>query len=396
MNPPYLDRSIQQSVLQALDRQAAVALIGPRQVGKTTLARGIAEQRDALYLDLEARGDRDKLADPVLFLSQYEDRLVVLDEIHRVPELFQSLRGLIDQGRRGGRRTGRFLVLGSASLDLLRQSGESLAGRIEYIAMHPLQANEVGGHDNALTRLWLRGGFPDSFLAGNDADSLAWRSNFIRTYLERDIPQFGPRIPSETLGRLWTMLAHGQGTLLNASRLASGLSLKSPTVSRYIDLLTDLLLVRRLPPYHANTGKRLVKAPKVYVRDTGLLHALLGIRDYNALCGHPVVGPSWETFVMENVLAAAPDRTRASFYRTAAGAEIDLLLDMPAQHGIWAIDVKRSTSAKSERGFYNACEDVQADRGFVVYAGTERYPMSETVEAIGVLEMMRQVSAVQA
>ena len=395
MNPPYLDRSIQQSVLQALDRQAAVALIGPRQVGKTTLAKDIAEQRDALYLDLEERGDRDKLADPVLFLSQYEDRLVVLDEIHRVPELFQSLRGLIDRGRRGGRRTGRFLVLGAASLDLLRQSGESLAGRIEYIAMHPFQADEVGVHDDALTRLWLRGGFPDSFLAGNDADSLAWRSNFIRTYLERDIPQFGPRIPSETLGRLWTMLAHGQGTLLNASRLASGLSLKSPTVSRYIDLLTDLLLVRRLPPYHANTGKRLVKSSKVYVRDTGLLHALLGIRDYNALCGHPVVGPSWETFVIENVLAAVPDRTRASFYRTAAGAEIDLLLDMPVQRGIWAIDVKRSTSAKPERGFYNACEDVQPDRRFVVYAGAERYPVSGTVEAIGVPEMVRQVLAAQ-
>ena len=395
MNPPHLDRRIQQSVLQALDRQAAVALIGPRQVGKTTLAKDIAEQRDALYLDLEERGDRDKLADPVLFLSQYQDRLVMLDEIHRVPELFQSLRSLIDRGRRGGRRTGRFLVLGSASLDLLRQSGESLAGRIEYIAMHPLQADEVGARDNALTRLWLRGGFPDSFLAGNDADSLAWRSNFIRTYLERDIPQFGPRIPSETLGRLWTMLAHGQGTLLNASRLASGLSLKSPTVARYIDLLADLLLVRRLPPYHANTGKRLVKAPKVYLRDAGVLHALLGIRDYNALCGHPVVGPSWETFVIENILAVAPDRTRASFYRTAAGAEIDLLLDMPAQRGIWAIDVKRSTSAKPERGFYNACEDVQPDRRFVVYAGVERYPVSETVEAIGVLEMMRHVSMVQ-
>lgn len=395
MNPTYLDRSIKQAVLEALDRQAAVALIGPRQVGKTTLARDIAEQRSALYLDLEDRADRDKLADPVLFLSQYEDRLVVLDEIHRAPELFQSLRGLIDQGRRRGKRTGRFLVLGAASLELLRQSGESLAGRIEYIAMYPFQAAEVGTQGNVLTRLWLRGGFPDSFLAGNDADSLAWRNHFIRTYLERDIPQFGPRIPSETLGRLWTMLAHGQGTLLNASRLAAGLALKSPTVSRYIDLLADLLLVRRLPPCHANTGKRLVRSPKVYVRDSGLLHALLGIRDYDALCGHPVVGPSWETFVIENLLSAAPDRTRASFYRTAAGAEIDLLLDMPAPRGLWAIEIKRSMSAKPDRGFYNACEDVQADRRFVVYAGAERYPVSETVEAIGVLDMVQQVKMAQ-
>lgn len=395
MNAPYLDRTIKSSVLEALDRQAAVALIGPRQVGKTTLARDIAAQRDALYLDLEELGDRDKLDDPALFLSPYEDRLVVLDEIHRVPELFQSLRGLIDRGRRRDKRAGRFLVLGAASLDLLRQSGESLAGRIEYITMHPFQAAEVGTLDDAPTRLWLRGGFPDSFLAGNDADSLAWRSNFIRTYLERDIPQFGPRIPSETLGRLWTMLAHGQGTLLNASRLASGLSLKSPTISRYVDLLADLLLVRRLPPCHANTGKRLVKSPKVYVRDTGLLHALLGIRDYNALCGHPVVGPSWETFVIENLLSAAPERAHASFYRTAAGAEIDLVLDLPAPHGLWAIDIKRATSAKAERGFYNACEDVQADRRFIVYAGAERYPVSGTVEAIGVLDMVRQVSMTQ-
>lgn len=392
MNPSHLDRSITQSVLEALDRQAAVALIGPRQVGKTTLAKDIAEQRDALYLDLEDPGDRNKLSDPGLFLSQFEDRLVVLDEIHRAPELFQSLRGLIDRGRRRGRRTGRFLVLGSASLDLLRQSGESLAGRIEYIAMHPFQAAEVGPQKKALTRLWLRGGFPDSFLARNDADSLAWRNNFIRTYLERDIPQFGPRVPSETLRRLWTMLAHGQGTLLNASRLASGLSLTSPTVFRYIDLLADLLLVRRLSPYHANIGKRLVKSPKVYVRDTGLLHALLGIRDYNTLCGHPIVGPSWETFVIENLLSAVPDRARASFYRTAAGAEIDLLIDLPAPHGIWAIDIKRSMSAGPERGFYNACEDVHADRRFVVYAGEGRYPISKAVEAIGVLEMARQVT----
>ena len=395
MNPTYLDRSIKHSVLEALDRQAAVALIGPRQVGKTTLAKDLAEQRNALYLDLEDRGDRDKLTDPALFLSQYEDRLVVLDEIHRVPELFQSMRGLIDRGRHRGRRTGRFLVLGSASLDLLRQSGESLAGRIEYIAMHPFQAAEVGRQANDLIHLWLRGGFPDSFLARNDADSLTWRSNFIRTYLERDIPQFGPRIPSETLGRLWTMLAHGQGTLLNASRLASGLSLKSPTVSRYIDLLADLLLVRQLAPYYASTGKRLVKSPKVYVRDTGLLHALLGIGDYNTLCGHPVVGASWETLIIENILSAIPDRTHASFYRTAAGAEIDLLLDLPPPHGTWAIEIKRATSAKPERGFYNACEDVQADRCFVVYAGEERYLVSEAVEAIGVLDMVRQVASAQ-
>lgn len=306
-------------------------MIGPRQVGKTTLAQDIAEARGALYLDLEDTNDRAKLTSPALFLRQYEDRLVVLDEIHRVPELFQTLRGVIDQGRRKGRRTGRFLILGSASIDLLRQSGESLAGRIEYVDMRPLDVTEVGAGGGESDRLWIRGGFPDSFLAQNDPDSLKLRKSFIRTYLERDVPQFGPRVPEETLARLWTMLAHGQSTLLNASRLAAGLSLTAPTVTKYIDLLVDLLLVRRLPPWHANIGKRLVKSPKVYVRDSGLVHALLGIEDYNAVAGHPVVGASWEGFVIENLLSVAPDRTRAHFYRTAAGAEIDLVLELPGR-----------------------------------------------------------------
>lgn len=382
-----IERRIKRHVTEALDRQAAVALIGPRQVGKTTLAQDIAEERGALYLDLEDTGDREKLSNPALFLRQYEDRLVVLDEIHRVPELFQTLRGVIDQGRRKGKRTGRFLILGSASIDLLRQSGESLAGRIEYVDMRPLDVTEAGGGEGVLDRLWIRGGFPDSFLAKRDRDSLKLRKSFIRTYLERDVPQFGPRIPAETLERLWTMLAHDQGTLLNASRLAAGLSLTAPTVTKYIDLLVDLLLVRRLQPLHANIGKRLVKSPKVYVRDSGLLHALLGIEDYNELAGHPVIGASWEGFVIENLLSIVPDRTRASFYRTSAGAEIDLVLDMPGRAGRWAIEVKRALSAKPGKGFYQACEDIQPARSFVVYAGKERYPVSEDVQGIGVLEM---------
>lgn len=382
-----IERRIKRHVTEALDRQAAVALIGPRQVGKTTLAQDIAEERGALYLDLEDTGDREKLSNPALFLRQYEDRLVVLDEIHRVPELFQTLRGVIDQGRRKGKRTGRFLILGSASIDLLRQSGESLAGRIEYVDMRPLDVTEAGGGEGVLDRLWIRGGFPDSFLAKRDRDSLKLRKSFIRTYLERDVPQFGPRIPAETLERLWTMLAHDQGALLNASRLAAGLSLTAPTVTKYIDLLVGLLLVRRLQPLHANIGKRLVKSPKVYVRDSGLLHALLGIEDYNELAGHPVIGASWEGFVIENLLSIVPDRTRASFYRTSAGAEIDLVLDMPGRAGRWAIEVKRALSAKPGKGFYQACEDIQPARSFVVYAGKERYPVSEDVQGIGVLEM---------
>jgi uncharacterized protein len=379
-------RSIQK-VDHALSRQAAVALIGPRQVGKTTLAHTISESRPSLYLDLESREDRDKLAEPTLFLRQHEDELVILDEIHRIPELFQTLRGLIDQGRRKGKRTGRFLILGSAAIDLLRQSGESLAGRIEYVDLGPLDVLEIEDNAETVDRLWLRGGFPDSFLARSDPESYRLRRSFIRTYLERDVPQFGPRIPAETLERLWTMLAHNQGMLLNASKLAAGLSVSAPTVTNYIGLLADLLLVRRLMPYHANVGKRLVKSPRTYVRDSGLLHALLGIEDANELAGHPVVGKSWEGFVIESLLAAAPERTQAGFYATAAGAEIDLVLELGGRHGLWAVEIKRSLSARPERGFYHSLEDLRPKKSFVVHAGRDRYPIAEGIEAISPREL---------
>jgi hypothetical protein len=376
-----IPRSIANSIEQALKRLAAVAIIGPRQVGKTTLAREIADSHPgALYLDLEAREDREKLIEPVLFLRQYENSLVVLDEIHRVPELFSSLRGIIDQGRRTGHATGRFLILGSASIDLLRQSGESLAGRITYIDMGPFYTLELPANEPTLLQLWLRGGFPGSYLAEDDSTSLRWRTDFIRTYLERDVPQFGPRIPAGVLERLWTMLAHGQGTLLNASRLAAALQISASTAQRYIDLLAELLLVRRLPPFHRNVGKRLVKSPKVYVRDSGLVHALLGIKTYNDLAGHPVAGASWEGLVIENLIQAAPERTVASFYRTAAGAEIDLLLEIPGQ-GLWAIEIKRSLAGRPEKGYYIACQDLKLDRRFLVNAGSEHYPIDAEITA---------------
>lgn len=380
-------RHVKDRVVYALGYQAAVALIGPRQVGKTTLALEIGEERDALYLDLEDRADRAKLADPALFLERYEDRLVILDEIHRVPELFQDLRGIIDRGRRRGRRTGRFLMLGSASIDLLRQSGETLAGRIAYVEMGPLGMREVPGDADSLNRLWVRGGYPDTYLAVDDRQSITIRKDFIRTYLERDVALFGPRLPAETLERLWTMLAHSQGGLLNASKLAASLDISAQTVTRYIDLLADLLLVRRLPPFYANIGKRLVKSPKVYVRDSGLVHALLGIGDYNALAGHPVVGSSWEGFVVENILAAAPDRGFASFYRTAAGAEIDLVLEFPGAE-TWAIEIKRGLAPRLDRGFHHAREDLKPARAFVVYSGAERYPLTDGVEAVGLAEIV--------
>jgi predicted AAA+ superfamily ATPase len=386
-----IKRNIYQKVLTALSRQAAVALIGPRQVGKTTLALDIAQDRNCVYLDLEAREDREKLRNPVLFLTKNEGRLVILDEIHRMPELFQTLRGLIDKGRRKGLRAGRYLILGSASIDLLRQSGETLAGRIEYIDMTPLTTLEINTKKEPYpAKLWLRGGFPDSYLAKSDEDSYAYRRNFIRTYLERDVPQFGPRIPAETLERLWIMLAHNQGQLLNASSLAKSLSISAPTVSSYIDLLTDLLLVRRLPSLHTNTKKRLVKSPRAYIRDSGITHALLGIADYNQLSGHPVFGSSWEGFVIENLLSVAPHPTRASFYRTSAGAEMDLILDLPGGEK-WAIEVKSGLGPRMTKGFYNALEDINPDQSFVVYAGSERYPITEKSDVISLTELAQEL-----
>lgn len=387
-----LARKVFETVRQALLRQAAVALIGPRQVGKTTLARQLGESQNALYLDLEDIHERDKLSNAAAYLSAYEDRLVILDEIHRVPDLFLTLRGLIDEGRRRGLRSGRFLLLGSASLDLMRQSGESLAGRISYIDLTPFSVLELSS--DAIEDLWVRGGFPDSFLAPDEAQSMSWRKDLLRTYLERDVPMFGSRIAAETLRRFWTMLAHNQGALINASRLAAGLEVSGQSVSRYTDLLVDLLLVRRLQPYHVNVGKRLVKSPKVYIRDSGLLHALLNIADRNALLGHPVVGASWEGFVIENLINAAPAFTVPGFYRTSGGAEIDLVLELPGGER-WAIEVKRSRVAKPARGFYEACEDVKPARRFVVHAGLERYPISEQLEAIGVRELADNLSRLQ-
>ncbi|MGC9451372.1 MAG: ATP-binding protein [Oceanipulchritudo sp.] len=379
-----LQRKMLDTVRTGLAEQAAVALLGPRQSGKTTLALALAAEAGAVYLDLESVADRAKLADAADYLGAHEGRLVILDEIQRVPDLFPVLRGLIDSGRRKGLRSGRFLLLGSASMELMRQSGESLAGRIRYLELTPLQIQEVEAKH--LDRLWLRGGFPESFLAETERSSLAWREDLIRTYLERDIPQLGPRIPAETLRRFWTMLAHSQGGLHNAARIAAGLEVSGQTVARYTDLLVDLLLVRRLQPYLANVGKRLVKSPKVYIRDSGLLHALLNLGDRDALLGHPVVGGSWEGFVIENLLAAAPARTVAGFYRSTGGAEIDLVLELPGGDR-WAIKIKRQSGARPERGFHHACADLHPARSYVVRANSERYKLKNEVEAIGLSEL---------
>jgi predicted AAA+ superfamily ATPase len=387
-----IPRYVTSSVEAALERQAAVALIGPRQVGKTTLALTIGEKRNALYLDLEDSDDRNRLSSPSLFFETVEDRLVILDEIHRMPELFANLRGVIDKGRRNNKGTGRFLILGSAAIDVLRQSSESLAGRIAYIDMQPITAYEIEHTRAARDELWLRGGFPDSYLAKNDAESLMIRKDFVRSYLERDVVMFGPRIPATTMERLWTMLAHLQGSMLNASQVARALEVSVQSVTRYIDLLCDLLLVRRLPPYHANIGKRLVKAPKVYVRDSGLVHALLGITSLTQLSGHPVVGMSWEGFVIETLLSVCPWRSNAFYYRTSAGAEIDLLIEH-RDGSLWAIEIKRAASAKIEKGFYQALSDVKPARAFVVHAADDRYPLGDNIEAISIVGLVEELQS---
>jgi predicted AAA+ superfamily ATPase len=385
-----IERRAAPEISALLEHMPAVALIGPRQVGKTTLALAVARGRASTYLDLESEADRARLAEPMLYFADHADELVILDEIHRVPGLFETLRGVIDEGRRRGRGTGRFLLLGSAAIDLLAQSGETLAGRIAFVELAPFDVAELGGEH--LDRLWVRGGFPDSFLADNDSISMRWRQDFIRTYLERDIPQLGPRIPAETLRRLWTMFAHNHGGILNAAQLARSLGVSGKTIAHYLDLMVELLLVRRLPPRLANVGKRLVRSPKVYVRDSGLLHSLLGLSDKEALLGHPVAGPSWEGMAIENIVAIAGHPVEASFYRTSGGAEIDLVLTWPDGRE-WAIEVKRSLAPRLERGFHSALADLEAERSFVVYPGHERYRVGPSTEAIGLAELSEEIAS---
>lgn len=379
-------RRLQTQLTALIADYPAVALLGPRQVGKTTLALAVSAGLDAVYLDLESAADRAKLTEPELYLQDHEDKLVILDEVHRLPELFPTLRGLIDAGRRRGRRAGRFLLLGSASRDLLQQSSETLAGRIAYLELAPFDVLETPDEN-----LWIRGGFPDSLLAADDKRSLIWRQNFIRTYLERDVPRLGPRIAAETLRRFWVMLAHTQGGLLNAASLARGLDVSGKTLASYLDLMVDLLLVRRLPPWHKNVGKRLVKSPKVFVRDSGVLHALLGLRDKEAVISHPIVGASWEGYVIENLINVAPAETEACFYRASGGAEVDLILTLPGKKP-WVVEVKRSLEPRLTKGFYFACDDIQPEARYVVYPGEESFALAKDVMAVSLSALALQLS----
>ena len=385
-----LRRRITEKLQSTIAQVPAVALLGARQVGKTTLAKTIAKDINSIYLDLEAPEDLLKLSDPASFLSAHADKLVILDEIQRSPELFPVLRGLIDKNREQGRRAGQFLLLGSASMDLMRQSSESLAGRISYIEMSGLNVTEMDGDQQDSQTLWLRGGFPDSYLAADDEVAMDWLENLIRTYLERDIPQMGFRVPAVRLRRLWTMLAHLQGETINYSKLASNLEVDAKTVRYYIDILTDLLLVRRLEPWHANVKKRLVKSPRYYVRDSGILHRLLGINSYDVLLSNPVLGKSWEGFAVENILSVLPSRAESYFYRTAAGAEIDLVIKMPSSE-IWAIEIKHGVSPKIGKHYSQTCEDVGAAHKYILYGGNDEFPVGNDVKIISLAGLMEKL-----
>ena len=387
-------RSTEPVLHELLQQFPAVVLLGPRQVGKTTLALAEGQAHaGSLYLDLELPSAQRQLDDPEAFLLTHRNRLVILDEVQRLPEIFAVLRAIIDIRIRSGEPSGQFLLLGSATGVLLQQSSESLAGRMVQLELSPLQAREIMAAADPLAQplhmLWIRGGFPLSWLAKNDSESFRWREAFIATYLERDIPALGPRIPATSLRRLWTMLAHLQGSLLNYSQLATSLAISGQLVHRYVDILCDLMLLRRLAAWHGNVGKRLVKSPKVYVRDSGLVHALLGLTNYESVLSHPVAGLSWEGFVIEQIMSAAPSLDY-SFYRTAQGAEADLVIDF--RHGqVWVVEIKRSSAPTVSKGFHQAAVDVNANRKILVAPVEQTYQMKDNIEVMSVQSLIAEL-----
>ena len=366
-----IKREITATVKTRLKNYPAVALLGARQVGKSTLAGMIIEQiPKAIHLDLERPADLNKLTDPEAFFSQFSDHMICLDEIQRLPDIFPVLRGVIDRNRRNG----QFLILGSASRDLIKQSSESLAGRLSYIEITPFSQLEASFTDQATH--WLQGGYPRSLLADSNEISIQWREDYIRTFLERDIPQLGFQIPANTLGRFWRMLAHSHGQVLNASKLAGSMGVSSHTIRKYIDLLEQTFVVRALPPFAENVKKRLVKSPKVYIRDSGILHALLNIETMEDLFAHPIYGASYEGYVIENIVTQFP-RWQASFYRTSNGAEIDLILTKGMRK--IALEIKSSTSPKVSTSFWNSIDTIKPDRTVVIAPVDGEYPLAEQV-----------------
>ena len=386
-----IKRILEKQIIQSLKISSSVVILGPRQVGKTTLAIQISESFPSVYLDLEKKLDLIKVQDIHNFYKNNKGKLIILDEVQRLPEVFSEIRGIIDKERQTGNKSAIFLFLGSASMDLLRQSSESLAGRISFHELFTINIFEIDKNNfDKTNQLWLYGGFPDSFLSINIDESLEWRRNFIKTYLERDIPQFGPRIPAETLERFWTILANNQGAIFNAAQMARNIEVSSVTVKKYLNLMVDLLLVRKLKPYIFNLNKRLIKSPKIYVRDSGITHALLNIKNYNELLSHPVIGGSWEGFIIENILSITSPHINSYFYRTAEGAEIDLILEFSLTE-LWAIEIKRSSAPKIPKGFHIACEDIKATRKYVVYSGNDTFTIKNDITVISLFDLMSEI-----
>ena len=388
-----IPRFLTKELIDALEHMPAVALLGTRQVGKTSLALEISEaviHKSVSYLDLELDTDLAKLDDPEGYLKTFENKLLIIDEVQLKPDLFRILRGLIDRRKRAGETAAHFLLLGSASRDLLRQSSESLAGRIRYLELKPFSISEISEQDPlefSPEKLWFRGGYPQSYLAASDHESWNWRSDFIASYIERDIPQLGIHVSAARMSRFWKMLSHYQGQQINLSALGKSLEVSHTTIRNYLDVLTDLYVVRQLQPWAGNTKKRLVKSPKIYIRDTGILHRLLSISEYDDLLGHPVLGYSWEGFVIENILGVLSDKWRASYYRSSEQTEIDLVLEK-SHIEVWGVEIKRSSAPKISAGFHRACKEIKATKKFIVYSGKERFPISGGTEVIGIVDFI--------
>lgn len=368
----YVPRLAEEQVRKGLARSPAVAILGPRQCGKSTLARRVLEGAGAVYLDLQDRADLAKLNEPELFFERHRDRTVCLDEIQRAPELFTVLRSEIDRLR----KPGRFLILGSASRDLIRQTNETLAGRVAYVELTPFVVPEVSGVLDWQSH-WLRGGFPPSALADDDESSFDWRADFIRTFLERDIPSLGFLIPAPTLERLWRLLAHYHGQLLVYGKLADAVGLSVPTLKKHLALLEQTYMIRMLAPYESNAKKRLVKSPKLYLRDAGVLHSLLDIETYDRLLAHPQCGASWEGHVIESIAAADP-RRRLSFLRTSNGAELDLVAERSGRTEVF--EIKLSKAPKPSRGFFELVRELEPRRAWIVAPVDEPYAYAEGIE----------------
>lgn len=378
-----IKRIIQKEVEESLTTFPVVGILGPRQVGKTTLAKVIQKKiRSSLYLDLELPSDYNKLSEPELFLSGEKNKLIIIDEIQQKPELFSVIRALVDQDR----KKGRFLILGSSSPNLLRQSAESLAGRITFHNLSTILIPELEKDKKLIDSLWIRGGFPDSFLAKKEETSIDWRESFIKTYLERDIPNFGIKIPSIQLRRFWMMLAHTHGSLWNASKIAIALGVSPPTAKYYLDILEETFIVRQLLPFYPNIKKRIVKSPKVYLRDSGLLHTLFSISGKEELLGHPVAGHSWEGFVIEQIVNIISKKFRPYFYRTSAGAEVDLVI-VKGDKPVLCIEIKLSLSPAPTQGFFNAMNDLNCKEGIIVYPGDDSYSIKHNVKVIPIMKL---------